>query len=450
MKSANMYWNPATGQEEVQRGSDGYPSVRADCSFVDGPVNDAFGRLRTSHPVTLFASTQEYDTDPLHMENYVAGGGTAVYTQANSSTVLSTDAATSNNRALRQSKVYWRYQPGKSQIIKLTGTLAKSGTPAGAAVARIGYYDDNNGIYFGRDSTGYFIAIRSNVSGSIVEAEKVYQSAWSEDSFGVEGKNPSGVTIDFTKEQIFFIDLQWLGVGRVRGGFVVDGKLSYAHLFEHANLTTQVYMKTANLPVRYEVFNSGAAGSNISLEAICCAVESEGGAEDVGGVTLEFDNSNSVATAANSATLTPLCTIRLKDTFNGITYRGQAHHMVVSFLADKNTYYELIWNATTLTSAAGAVNELTAGTWIDLNTTYSGIEYNVAATAYTGGLAMGSGFIAASGSGSNSVGAEISGVPSRLILARTYANVRDTITIAARGLGAASAIYFTVNIEEQH
>ena len=418
-------------------------------SLADGPQLDAFGRLRVSSAETVFFSAQEYKSGVIVMENYTAGGGTAVYAQATASTVLSTGGATAANRAMRQSKVYWRYQPGKSQVIKLTGVLAKSGTPTGAAVARIGYFDDQNGIFFGRDATGYFVAIRTNTSGSVVETEKVYQSSWSIDK--MNGAGVSGITADFTKEQIFFIDFQWLGVGRVRVGLVIDGGLKYVHYFEHANTSTVVYMRTPNLPVRYEVFNSGGAGSTITMEAICVAIESEGGVSDEGGYCTEVDNSNAPVTCANSATLTPIMTIRLKDTFQGLTYRGHVHSIRLQLMATTNPcYWEWLWNVTTLTSAAGAVNELTAGTWVDVNTNYSGVEYNVAATAYTAPtIALNSGFIPVSGSGVNSVGHDSILSPDKIILARTYANVRDTLTLAARGLTGGSVVYAAINYEEQ-
>ena len=134
----STYWNPATGLEEPVQGSKGAPLVQASMILADSPNADAFGRLRVANAETIFSSQQEYTPDKLHMENYAVGTATATYVQATSSTVLSTLDATSNNRALRQAYVYWRYQPGKSHVIKITGTLAKSGTPAGAAVARIG------------------------------------------------------------------------------------------------------------------------------------------------------------------------------------------------------------------------------------------------------------------------------------------------------------------------
>jgi hypothetical protein len=331
--------------------------------------------------------------------------------------------------------VYWRYQPGKSQVVKITGTLAKSGTPSGAAVARIGLFDDNNGLFFGRDATGYFIAERSDTSGSVADT-KVYSASWNTDT--MDGNGPSGFTVDFSKEQIFFIDFQWLGVGRVRYGMVIDGLLVYVHESDHANTSTVVYIRTPNLPIRYEVFNSGGAGSLITMEAICCAIESEGGVSDEGGYVFGFDNVAAPKSAANSTTLTPVLSLRCRDTFGGITFRGLIKNIRNHFIVDANTYYAWIWNPA-----------LTAASWVNVDATYSGMEYDLSATSYTGGIVINSGLMAAAGSGPAQRGGGTADPPSRLIPARTYANTRDVLTLVARGIGGVSVVYATCNFEEQ-
>lgn len=405
-------------------------------TIKDGPQIDTFGRIRSSSPQTLFDTTQEYTAAPLVMENVTAGTGTATYTQATSSTLLSTAATTSGNRAFRQSKVYWRYQPGKSQVAKLTGILAQAGTPAGTAEARIGYFDDDNGVFFGRDSTGYFIAVRTNTSGSVVTT-KTYQSSWNGDK--LDGTGSSGLTVDFTKAQVFLMDLQWLGVGRVRFGVETSQGIIYVHTFTASNVVTNVYMRTANLPIRWEVSNTGGVGANISLLAICGAVESEGGASDEGGYSFSASNKGTSVSAANSATLTPILTMRLVNTFNGLTYRGHIHPKTIMFNVTSNPiYWELIWNVATLTGPA----------YNAVNATYSGVEFDVAATAYTGGIVIASGF-APAGVGSFGDVTAVS-ITDKLLLARTYAGTRDTLTVAARGIGGASPTHVSINFEEQY
>jgi len=405
-------------------------------AYKDGPNLDVFGRLRVSNSTTVFDSQQEYSSSPLVVENYTAGSGTAAHSTLTNSTTLSTVNGTAANRAMRQSKVYWRYQPGKSQLVKMTGVLAKSGTPTGAAVARLGYYDDRNGLFFGRDATGYFVCVRTDTSGSVVDT-RVYQSAWNMDK--MDGTGQSGEVLDFTKTQIFIIDLQWLGVGRVRMGVQGDAGIIYVHEILNANIQSTVYMRTANLPLRYEVFNVGGAGSNISLECICMALESEGGVQDEGGYSFCAANKGTSISLPNTATLTPVLTMRLRDTFNGLTYRGHVHiQNVIMSVANQAVYWELIWNAASLTGAA----------FSNVDATYSGVEFDVAATAYTGGVVLQCGYEAAATAAKRVVG--INNAIDKLILSRTYANTRDTITLAARGLGGVATVFAAMNFEEQY
>ena len=106
-------------------------------AFADGPALDAFGRLRISESVQLLGAAQEYTFHPLTWDHYTVTGGTATHSTSTTSTVLRTNATTSGARAIRQTKVYYRYNPGKSHLIKMTGTLQKSGTPAGASLSAL-------------------------------------------------------------------------------------------------------------------------------------------------------------------------------------------------------------------------------------------------------------------------------------------------------------------------
>lgn len=398
---------------------------------------DASNRQRVSQPVGVFDSGQEYNLGALLWDHVTAGTGAATYTQALSSTVLSTGGAGAAARGMRQTKVYWRYQLGKSHLIKQTGVLAYAGTPTGAAVARIGLFDDRNGVFFGRDATDYFVARRSDTSGAVVET-KVYRSAWDDK---MDGTGPSGIVADFTKTELFTFDFLWLGSGPVRFGMFIGGYLVPVHVMQAANVLVGPYMRTAHLPLRWEAFNDGGAGSNISVLATCGAIESEGGYAETAGLNFRADTAGATVSCANSATLTPIITLRLKDTFAGLTYRGHVIPQGLEFLntSTNPAYYQLIWNAATLTGATFA-NSADAA--------HSGVEYDLAATAYTGGIVIASGYLGASGVGSNANAVGASEAPGKLLLARTYANVRDTLTIAARGVGGAATLACGLDFRE--
>ena len=89
--------------------------------------------------------------------------------------------------------------------------------------------------------------------------------------------------------------MQWLGVGRVRVGFNINGVIYYAHYFNNANNLGSVYMSTPNLPVRYEV---SSTGGSVTLDQICCTVQSEGGNSQMG--TIRSINSRDLNTDADT------------------------------------------------------------------------------------------------------------------------------------------------------
>lgn len=410
-------------------------------AYRDGPGLDAFGNLRVSTGSTLFGASQEYTFHPLLWDHYTASGGTATHSVNTNSSVLSTASTTSGARAIRQLKIYLRYTPGKSQLVKVTGTLRKGSSPTGAAFAGVGYYDDDNGLFFKDSSTGVSVVKRTNTSGSVVETQ-VNQANWNLDK--LDGTGPSGLVVDWTKEQIFVTDFQWLGVGRVRMGLAVMGSVVYVHEFQHANQTTVVYIRTANLPVRYEVFNSGGTGSNISLEAVCASVESEGGVNEDDYYSFSY-SAYVAAPVSVDTTLRPYVQRRLRDTFNGLTVRGHSHldsfHLLV---ASGNIYWEIRYNAT--------VNILGTTTTTNVDTTYSISEFDTYtgnANTVTGGIVVASGF-AVPGSGSSRGIQSVSNIGARPQLSRTYSNTRDSYTLCVRSMSGSATFSTSVMLQEQY
>ena len=271
------YWPPAAKQVVLYDAASGkYRSRDLVEVLAELGILDAFGRLRVSEPTTIFTGKQILDNEPLTMDDQeVSGTGTgSAWSQATAASAMTVTAATAGKR-VRQSRVRPSYQPGKSHRIFVTFTMAAAET---GLDQRVGYFDDNNGIFLEVTDTTVNIVQRSNRTGSPVDTA-VAQASWSEDVF--DGTGDSGVTLDLTKSQIFIVDFEWLGVGAVRAGFVVDGAIYWAHHFHQANNAAGVYMSSPNLPVRWEIENDGNAGA-ATLEAICASVDSEGGVDDVG------------------------------------------------------------------------------------------------------------------------------------------------------------------------
>jgi hypothetical protein len=237
---------------------------------IGGNNVDAFGRLRVSNPLTIFDSKNIMSQNGL-FDPSTANGGSVTYT-ANKSTVNLNVTEAAGSKTIRQTKRVMSYQPGKSLLIFNTFVM---NTLTANLKQKVGLFDANNGIFFTADGTTLKIVRRTYTSGAAVDTE-ISQSSWNGDK--LDGTGASGFTLDAAKSNILFIDIEWLGVGSVRVGFVINGQLITAHTFYNANSLTTVYMQTANLPIRYEIERAGTlTAGTYTLQQICSSCISEGG-----------------------------------------------------------------------------------------------------------------------------------------------------------------------------
>jgi len=273
---------------------------------IGGNNVDAFGRLRVSEPLTIFDSKNIMSKNNLFDES-TANGGTVSYT-ANKSTVNLNVTEAASSKTVRQSNRVMSYQPGKSLLIFNTFVMNE---PTTNLKQKVGLFDTNNGIFFTADGTTLKIVRRTYTSGAAVDTE-ISQSSWNGDI--LNGSGPSGYTLNAATSNILFIDIEWLGVGAVRVGFVINGQLITAHTFNNANSLTTVYMQTANLPIRYEIERAGTlTAGTYTLQQICSSCISEGGYSPQG--LEEMIGTGTVSAGVNLATANTyynIATIRIK------------------------------------------------------------------------------------------------------------------------------------------
>lgn len=338
-----------------------------------GMAVDAFGRARSSQPFTLFDSFHRYqDNGKISQE---AVGGTSTH-NLNAGLIECTIDGVSGSHIYRESSRVFAYQPGKS--LQILQTYIWSPHKAGLR-QRYGYFDTANGIYLEQTDNGLCWVERSTSTGSLQET-RVYQNNWNYDK--MDGVGVSRLTLDMTKAQIQFIDVEWLGLGSVRCGFVIDGKFILTHVFHHANIITSTYMATACLPVRAEIENISTTGSSSTLKIVCATVISEGGYELRGRSFSVGHPINAPRVLSTPGTLYPVFSIRLKSNRLGAIVDPKTFGIAVGAAA--NFQYFLIGG----TVSAG-------GTWVSAGTE-SAVEYNLAPTSYTGGRVLDSGYIIAS------------------------------------------------------
>jgi len=380
-------------------------------------ATDAFERLRVSEPFSVFDSKQIYDDNPLFFDTDVTAGGTVTHNINKASSELKTTTA-SGDIAIRQSKRYFNYQPGKSMQMFLTYNFEAEDTNV---EKRVGYFDADDGIFLQLAGTALSLNRRSNVTGSPVD-ESVAQASWNIDK--LDGTGISGLTLDNTKVQILVIDFQWLGVGTVRIGFDIDGKAVIAHEFKHANTITSVYMQTPNLPVRWEIENTGTATGTPTLSAICCSVMIEGGREQTG--TTRSANRSITPGVSVGANLVPIISVRLKSAFNRATVIPKKISLLAS-TTKANMLWVLVMNPTI---GAGV-----AASWTSITSSFC--EYDIAQTGTaSAGIVLDSGYM------SDTISGSAIDIQSSLILASDFAGTSDIVTLCAQKIGGGSDTVF--------
>ena len=347
----NVNANITGGNVTVTQGTSpwvvsGNVGVTGTANVALGGTNlDAFGRLRISEPFTLFDSQNRY-IDGEQFSSLTATGGNVVYV-ANESSFNLNVSSTNGSSVIRQSKTVQAYQPGKSLLTMNTFAMA---TLKANLRQRVGYFTEGNGIYFEANGTSLFLVIRSSTTGVVVE-ERIPQANWNGNTL------LSGTVLDPTLTQIFWNDVEWLGVGNVRAGFVINGQFIVCHTFQHANQpgNTTVYMTTATLNPRYEITNTGGTSGNSTMKQICSTVISEGGftpTTKIGYVT----NTTNVTRVSSANTLTSLCSIRLNPAYpDAVVVPAQIDLLLIDV---RYGQFQLIENATFTTSWSNVANSV--------------------------------------------------------------------------------------------
>lgn len=381
---------------------------------------DAFGRLRVSEPFTLFDSHNRYYISD-KWSDALTGNGASQY-QVNESAVNM--VAPGGGTVKRQSFLVFPYQPGKSLLVLNSIVFSAPTVTTGPTTVtqRHGYFNDYNGIFLEQtdgapnetgNGGGLRFVLRSYSTGTVNDI-KVERAAWNVDKF--DGTGFSGVTLDMSKANIFWMDIEWLGVGDVRCGFVVNGKMLVAHIFHNANKNPTVYMTTAALPIRSELLNTGTTSPFV--KKICCSVISEGGFQPRSMSYNQASNpditlTNMKTTGTDSSEWYNCVSIRL----NSETPDAIIIPTDLQVLGTANSIYawKLVKNATFATSP----------TW-NVHATCLTTQYTISNSVVTGGTIVKTGYFT---SQSGTINATTAGDIS-LQIGRTIDNVSDTYTLA--------------------
>lgn len=392
--------------------------VPGQITFLVDPSNmnlDAFGRLRVSNPYTLFDSQNRYAIDPQY-DTSTATGGTTTYLPNESAVSLDVTTA-SGSEVVRQTYRSFPYQPGKSLLVLMTFVMNAKKTNLRQ---RVGYFSTQNGVYLEQNNTGApRFVLRSYTGGSVSDARFAEQNQWNGDK--LDGTGPSGLSLDLTKSQILWFDFEWLGMGNVRCGFVINGQFIVCHTFFNANILNTVYMTTAILPLRLEITNTGATASASTMKQVCATVISEGGYQQT---SQDHVVRRTTLFPTIGTTFVPLVSIRLNSSNLGAVVLPNR----IQALPTTSQNYEvaLVKNPT-----------LTGASWTAAPSD-SNVQYDVSATATTGGTIVQTAYVTSSGSGGVGNLNDVTGYNWDLQLGASLAGTSDIYTLQIRTVSGAT------------
>lgn len=321
-----------------------------------------FGETRVASPWLVGNLRNKYELDLQAYSTEVSGGGSVAHVPAQGALRMSVGSASGDKARLR-TNMYYRYQAGRSMLIRVTGYCSDTGQTN--QVRRWGLFDDDNGLFFEQSEGTLHVVRRTSTGGSPVDT-KIARADWNKDK--MDGSGPSGWNIDVTKGNIWEITFQWLGVGVVT--FFING--SVCHQMMNPNMYAAPYMQTAVLPMSWEVQNTGASAAG-SHTYICASVSVEGG-QEIPEYTFGAYTASDITV---QATEIPLLSIRPKSTYNSIANRMVLMPLLAIISNDGGRVsYRFILNPA-----------LTGPSWVSADSS-SGAEYDITATAFTGGTTL--------------------------------------------------------------
>lgn len=394
----------------------------------DSASTDGFGRIRVSDTDLIESLHFANTSHPLLVATQLTGSATAAYNSSASSLRL-TCTTGSSDTAIAQTKRYFRYNPGRSYLITLSGNF---GAKKANTNWRGGYFDANNGIFFYQDSTNLAVVLRTDSSGSPVDTQ-VNQSSWNLDK--LDGTGPSGITLDPSKHNLYVIDFLWHGAGRIRYGILYNGRIVYCHQINAANINSHPFMRIPALPIRVELNNTAATASTTTLDVVCFAYQKESSDTLISSYTFSASSVVTSKVPTNIALL-PLLSIRPALTFNSMTNRVPIIPISTGVLTSQTNIYVAIYLNATLTAASFASVNSNSAT-----------EFDTSATALSGGTVIKEFYIPIN----NVVNITIlpNDFPERLSLGLNIAaNTQDVLTIAARSTGGGSTTWAEISWQE--
>lgn len=384
-------------------------------TIITGGLNlDSFERLRVAGTGNRSDADFVLDKRPLEFDDISGGNGTATFQTDERDVLLATGGGATSDFAGMRQHFPAIYTAGNGQLIFGTGTPD---------------YADLGGTMY--------VFLRSSISGSPEYIVQEPQASWNVNT--ATGRN-------WGFSHIFGIDFQSLRVGFLRWYMDIEGKATKVHEQYNDNTRKAGYWQTPHLPPYARLYNTAtntifeigygdednAIGFQYIYDSveptaqavyICTTVKSEGGRDlfDLVGLPfVAYNAASPLATVTVSTSFVPVISFRVAALYNALTNRTLYKPTSYTIKTDNPIFYRWVYRPT-----------LTGASWQNIDTikgnVYTGLEYDVTASAMTGGYEIDADFLTTT---RNSVIGE-EGLLGRTIMSLGYGAASDIITLEA-------------------
>lgn len=394
--------------------------LRTEIHLPSTYLRGTFGGLRTVSTQNVFESLFTFNKQALIWDEVLTGGATSAL-NTNTKSIDMTVPTTSGASVTRQTFRRIRYNPSRTVQVLSAAVL---GAPKVNVKRQVGQNDDTNGLFFELDGLTANCVRRTSTSGSVVDV-KYPQSSWNIDKF--DGTGPSGLTIDFTKHNLYYVQYAFQGFGDIVWGFYLNGQISFCHRETTGNILSVPFMSFAHLPCRVRIENTGVTASSTTMSYNSCAVKNEGEDAEIEGQVLSYSDGPQVN--VNQVPV-PVISVRLGPGFE----KAIADLLAVNIFA--TTADEVIWSLWIGATLTGATFGVTA----------SYTQLDIAATAMTGGTQLLSGIVAQN-TGSADISQKLLEQVNSLI-GSNIAGASQVITLAAKSRATQATVSSTLTWRE--
>jgi len=352
----------------------GEPVLRIDDTTVQ---HTSKNRRKVSTNQIVFFNSFQYTKDPQIWDE--AATGTA---SAELDTVKGVELSvggSAGDEVIRQTRNVIEYIPGRqneiTQVVRFT-------EPEEGIRRRVGLFNENNGFFFENWGLEYAVCIRKTDESGTTTDTRITRENWNIDK--LDGTGPSGIVADPSAIQMLDIEYEWYGAGIVEFKWIINNNAYPIHVFYHGNRETEPFINTPFLPVRLELTNvDGTPGTHYFYQS-STSVQAEGARGPIGreeNVSTPFAG----VSTGGARVLRPVLSIRLRsDRLQGVALPLE---FLAASLDNTPLYYQIRRDVT-----------LTGADWQNVPGN-SFCEYDYAATDYTGGEAIQTGYISATNQG---------------------------------------------------